>query len=48
MVCLGEGFATQKPLPSKVGTVLQEPVLRQGYLSGFSSPLRMLWLGWKN
>jgi len=25
MVCLGEGFATQNPLPSKVSTVLQEP-----------------------
>jgi len=25
MVCLGEGFATQNPLPSKVSTILQEP-----------------------
>ena len=25
MVCMGEGFATQNPLPSKVSTVLQEP-----------------------
>jgi hypothetical protein len=25
MVCMGEGFATQNPQPSKVSTVLQEP-----------------------